>query len=124
MPSASQKHDQIFRGYATGVGNPVIYVGSKTGRDGIHGAVMASETFTKEAEEKETGGPGRRPVSRRSSFLEACLELFKTGVVVGIQDMGAAGLTSSSTEMAERAGTGIDDSHRSRAQKGGRNDSL
>ncbi len=101
------KKEEIFRGYATGVGNPVIYVGSKTGRDGIHGAVMASETFTKEAEEKRPAVQVGDPFTEKL-LLEACLELFKTGVVVGIQDMGAAGLTSSSTEMAERAGTGLD----------------
>lgn len=100
------KSNEIFRGYAEGVGNPVIYVGSKTGRDGIHGAVMASETFTKEAEEKRPAVQVGDPFTEKL-LLEACLELFKTGVVVGIQDMGAAGLTSSSTEMAERAGTGI-----------------
>jgi phosphoribosylformylglycinamidine synthase len=100
------KANEIFRGYAEGVGNPVIYVGSKTGRDGIHGAVMASETFTKEAEEKRPAVQVGDPFTEKL-LLEACLELFKTGVVVGIQDMGAAGLTSSSTEMAERAGTGI-----------------
>jgi len=100
------KNDEIFRGYAKGSGNPVIYVGSKTGRDGIHGAVMASETFTKEAEEKRPAVQVGDPFTEKL-LLEACLELFKTGVVVGIQDMGAAGLTSSSTEMAERAGTGI-----------------
>lgn len=99
--------ENIFRGYAKGVGNPVIYVGSKTGRDGIHGAVMASETFTKEAEQKRPAVQVGDPLTEKL-LLEACLELFKTGVVVGIQDMGAAGLTSSSTEMAERAGTGID----------------
>ena len=100
------RSQEIFRGYAKGVGNPVIYVGSKTGRDGIHGAVMASETFTKEAEEKRPAVQVGDPFTEKL-LLEACLELFKTGVVVGIQDMGAAGLTSSSTEMAERAGTGI-----------------
>jgi len=100
------KTDGIFRGFAEGVGNPVIYVGSKTGRDGIHGAVMASETFTKEAEEKRPAVQVGDPFTEKL-LLEACLELFKTDAVVGIQDMGAAGLTSSSTEMAERAGTGI-----------------
>jgi phosphoribosylformylglycinamidine synthase len=100
------KRDEILRGYAKGVGNPVIYVGSKTGRDGIHGAVMASETFTKEAEEKRPAVQVGDPFTEKL-LLEACLELFKTGVVVGIQDMGAAGLTSSSVEMAGRAGTGI-----------------
>jgi len=102
----TMKRTEIFRGYAKGVGNPVIYVGSKTGRDGIHGAVMASETFTKEAEEKRPAVQVGDPFTEKL-LLEACLELFKTGTVVGIQDMGAAGLTSSSTEMAERAGTGI-----------------
>jgi phosphoribosylformylglycinamidine synthase subunit PurL len=100
------KKDKIFRGAAKGVGNPVIYVGSKTGRDGIHGAVMASETFTKEAEEKRPTVQVGDPFTEKL-LLEACLELFKTGIVIGIQDMGAAGLTSSSTEMASRAGTGI-----------------
>ncbi|MFQ5788304.1 MAG: phosphoribosylformylglycinamidine synthase subunit PurL, partial [Thermodesulfobacteriota bacterium] len=100
------KKNEIFRGLAKGVGNPVIYVGSKTGRDGIHGAVMASETFTKEAEEKRPAVQVGDPFTEKL-LLEACLELFKTGIVVGIQDMGAAGLTSSSTEMANRSGTGI-----------------
>ncbi|MEE9193605.1 MAG: phosphoribosylformylglycinamidine synthase subunit PurL, partial [Thermodesulfobacteriota bacterium] len=95
------------RGYATGVGNPVLYVGSKTGRDGIHGAVMASETFTEESEEKRPSVQVGDPFTEKL-LLEACLELFKTDAVVGIQDMGAAGLTSSSTEMAERAETGLE----------------
>ncbi len=98
--------DKIFRGYAKGVGNSVVYVGSKTGRDGIQGAVMASETFTKESEGKRPAVQVGDPFAEKL-LLEACLELFKTGVVVGVQDMGAAGLTSSSTEMAERANTGI-----------------
>ncbi len=97
---------EIFKGHAKGVGNPVIYVGSKTGRDGIHGAVMASETFTREAEEKRPAVQVGDPFTEKL-LLEACLDLFKTGAVVGIQDMGAAGLTSSSVEMAGRAGTGI-----------------
>ncbi|HSG31519.1 MAG TPA: phosphoribosylformylglycinamidine synthase subunit PurL [Thermodesulfobacteriota bacterium] len=101
------KTTEIFRGYATGVGNPVFYVGSKTGRDGIHGAVMASETFTEESEEKRPAVQVGDPFTEKL-LLEACLELFKTDAVVGIQDMGAAGLTSSSTEMAERAETGIE----------------
>ena len=101
------KKDEIFRGYATGVGNPVLYVGSKTGRDGIHGAVMASETFTEESEEKRPAVQVGDPFTEKL-LLEACLELFKTDAVVGMQDMGAAGLTSSSTEMAERAKTGLE----------------
>jgi phosphoribosylformylglycinamidine synthase II len=100
------RRGEIFKGHAKGVGNPVIYVGSKTGRDGIHGAVMASETFTREAEEKRPAVQVGDPFTEKL-LLEACLELFKTGAVIGIQDMGAAGLTSSSVEMAGRAGTGI-----------------
>lgn len=101
------KKNKIFKGYAKGVGNPVIYVGSKTGRDGIQGAIMASDTFTKEAEEKRPAVQVGDPFTEKL-LLEACLELFNTDIVVGIQDMGAAGLTSSSTEMAERAGTGLE----------------
>ncbi|MCI0454027.1 MAG: phosphoribosylformylglycinamidine synthase subunit PurL [Candidatus Dadabacteria bacterium] len=100
------KRNEVFRGLASGAGNPVIYVGSKTGRDGIHGAVMASETFTNEAEGKRPAVQVGDPFTEKL-LLEACLELFKTGGVVGIQDMGAAGLTSSSVEMAGRGGTGI-----------------
>jgi phosphoribosylformylglycinamidine synthase len=100
------RKDRIFRGKASGVGNPIVYVGAKTGRDGIRGAVMASEAFSKESEEKRPAVQVGDPFTEKL-LLEACLELFKTGVVVGIQDMGAAGLTSSSTEMASRAGTGI-----------------
>src|SRR3972149_3734914 len=84
------KKNEIFKGHASGIGNPVIYVGSKTGREGIHGAVMASETFTREAEEKRPAVQVGDPFTEKL-LLEACLELFKTGVVVGIQDMGAAG---------------------------------
>ena len=101
------KEDNIFRGYASGEGNPVIYVGSKTGRDGIQGAIMASDTFTEETEEKRPAVQVGDPFTEKL-LLEACLELFKTDCVVGIQDMGAAGLTSSSTEMADRAGTGLE----------------
>jgi phosphoribosylformylglycinamidine synthase len=100
------RRSEIFRACASGIGNPVIYVGSKTGRDGIHGAVMASEAFTKEAEEKRPAVQVGDPFTEKL-LLEACLELFKTGIVVGVQDMGAAGLTSSSVEMAGRGGTGI-----------------
>jgi phosphoribosylformylglycinamidine synthase len=100
------RKNEIFKGQAKGIGNPVVYVGSKTGRDGIHGAVMASETFTRETQEKRPAVQVGDPFTEKL-LLEACLELFKTGIVVGIQDMGAAGLTSSSIEMAGRAGTGI-----------------
>ncbi|MDE0332157.1 MAG: phosphoribosylformylglycinamidine synthase subunit PurL [Nitrospinae bacterium] len=100
------RSDAIFRGTASGLGNPVIYVGAPTGRDGIHGASMASAGFDDSALEKrptvQVGDPFREKL-----LLEACLELMKCGAVVGIQDMGAAGLTSSSVEMAGRAGTGL-----------------
>ncbi|MCB9729192.1 MAG: phosphoribosylformylglycinamidine synthase subunit PurL [Deltaproteobacteria bacterium] len=99
--------DRIFRGYATGVGNPVIYVGAKTGRDGIHGATMASDTFDEGSEQKRPTVQVGDPFTEKL-LLEACLELFATDLVIGIQDMGAAGLTSSSFEMASRAGTGLD----------------
>jgi phosphoribosylformylglycinamidine synthase II len=99
--------DRIFRGYATGLGNPVIYVGAKTGRDGIHGATMASDTFDEGSEQKRPTVQVGDPFTEKL-LLEACLELFATDLVVGIQDMGAAGLTSSSFEMASRAGTGLE----------------
>jgi len=99
--------DRIFRGTAEGVGNPVIYFGSKTGRDGIHGATMASDAFDNESEQKrptvQVGDPFQEKL-----LLEACLELMANDLLVGIQDMGAAGLTSSSCEMASRAGNGIE----------------
>ncbi len=100
------RKDEIFLGVATGVGNPVFYVGAGTGRDGIHGATMASEQFEEGSEEKrptvQVGDPFREKL-----LIEACLELMQTGAIVGIQDMGAAGLTSSSVEMADRGGAGI-----------------
>ncbi len=96
----------IFKGEASGVGNPVIYVGSKTGRDGIHGATMASAEFDAESEEKRPTVQVGDPFTEKL-LLEACLELMQGDAIVGIQDMGAAGLTSSSFEMAGRAGTGI-----------------
>ena len=99
--------DKIFKGTASGVGNPVIYVGSKTGRDGIHGATMASAEFDEKTEEKRPTVQVGDPFTEKL-LLEACLELFQTDALVGIQDMGAAGLTSSSIEMAGRAGSGID----------------
>jgi phosphoribosylformylglycinamidine synthase len=98
--------EAIFLGRAAGPGNPVIYVGSKTGRDGIHGAKMASETFTEESEHKRPTVQVGDPFTEKL-LLEACLELFRTDACVGIQDMGAAGLTSSCFEMAGRAGTGV-----------------
>jgi phosphoribosylformylglycinamidine synthase subunit PurL len=100
--------DRIFRGRAEGAGNPVVYVGSKTGRDGIHGATMASEEFAgDETRQKKPTVQVGDPFTEKL-LLEACLELFETDAVVGIQDMGAAGLTSSAFEMAGRAGSGIE----------------
>src|SRR5215467_9437194 len=99
--------DRIFYGRATGVGNPILYIGAKTGRDGIHGATMASDEFSE-------GGPSQRPTVQvgdpfmEKLLIEACLEIFGEDLLEGIQDMGAAGLTSSSVEMASRAGNGLD----------------
>jgi phosphoribosylformylglycinamidine synthase II len=102
------RSDRIFLGRAEGVGNPVIYVGSKTGRDGIHGATMASEEFAgDETKQKRPTVQVGDPFTEKL-LMEACLELFETEAVVGIQDMGAAGLTSSSFEMAGRAGSGVE----------------
>ena len=101
------RRDQIFFGKATGIGNPVLYVGAKTGRDGIHGATMASAEFDQEALQKRPTVQVGDPFLEKL-LLEACLEAMRSGAVAGIQDMGAAGLTSSSCEMAARAGTGIE----------------
>lgn len=100
-------HDEIFYGKASGLGNPVIYVGAKTGRDGIHGASMASTEFTEESKQKRPNVQVGDPFMEKL-LLEACLEAMKTGAIVGIQDMGAAGLTSSTCEMGSRAGTGVE----------------
>jgi phosphoribosylformylglycinamidine synthase II len=99
--------DKIFKGTASGVGNPILYVGSKTGRDGIHGATMASAEFGEDSEHKRPTVQVGDPFTEKL-LLEACLELFQTDALVGIQDMGAAGLTSSSVEMASRAGSGVE----------------
>jgi phosphoribosylformylglycinamidine synthase len=101
------KADKIFKGTATGVGNPVLYVGAKTGRDGIHGATMASAEFGEGTEEKRPTVQVGDPFMEKL-LLEACLELMQSDCLIGIQDMGAAGLTSSSVEMASRAGSGIE----------------
>ncbi|HXG52969.1 MAG TPA: phosphoribosylformylglycinamidine synthase subunit PurL [candidate division Zixibacteria bacterium] len=101
------KKRRIFTGTARGSGNPVIYVGSKTGRDGIHGATMASEAFSEEKEQRRPTVQVGDPFTEKL-LLEACLELMETDCIVGIQDMGAAGLTSSSVEMAARGGSGIE----------------
>ena len=101
------RKDQIFFGKASGIGNPVLYVGAKTGRDGIHGATMASAEFDEEALEKRPTVQVGDPFLEKL-LLEACLEAMRSGAIEGIQDMGAAGLTSSSVEMAERAGNGLE----------------
>jgi phosphoribosylformylglycinamidine synthase subunit PurL len=110
--------DRIFYGRATGVGNAILYIGAKTGRDGIHGATMASDQFSERTPGQGERHPGQRPAMRMTMqvgdpfmgklLLEACLELFSADVLEGIQDMGAAGLTSSSVEMAGRANNGIE----------------
>jgi phosphoribosylformylglycinamidine synthase subunit PurL len=100
------KTDEIFYGRAEGIGNPVVYVGSKTGRDGLGGAVMASDSFTEANKSLRPTVQVGDPFAEKL-LLEACLELFKTDYIVGIQDMGAAGLTSSSFEMAGRSGSGM-----------------
>jgi len=107
--------DRIFYGRASGVGNSILYIGAKTGRDGIHGATMASDEF---AEAEGAGNGAKRPTMRATMqvgdpfmgklLLEACLQLFSEDVLEGIQDMGAAGLTSSSVEMAGRADNGVE----------------
>jgi phosphoribosylformylglycinamidine synthase II len=99
--------DKIFYSKAAGIGNPVIYVGAKTGRDGIHGATMASAEFTEDSEEKRPTVQVGDPFTEKL-LLEACLELMATDAIVAIQDMGAAGLTSSSVEMSSKGGLGIE----------------
>lgn len=99
--------DNIFYSAAAGIGNPVVYVGSKTGRDGIHGATMASAEFDDDSEEKRPTVQVGDPFTEKL-LLEACLELMATDAIVAIQDMGAAGLTSSSFEMADKGGVGIE----------------
>jgi phosphoribosylformylglycinamidine synthase subunit PurL len=107
MAIGLMKREDLIKGVAEGVGNPIMAVGAKTGRDGIHGATFASAELTDEAEAKrpmvQVGDP-----FKEKQLLEASLELIRSGHIVGIQDMGAAGLVSSSTEMAARAGTGVD----------------
>ncbi len=100
------KTGKIFYSAATGIGNPIVYVGSKTGRDGIHGATMASADFNEDSEEKRPTVQVGDPFTEKL-LIEACLELMATDAIVAIQDMGAAGLTSSSVEMASKGGAGI-----------------
>jgi len=101
------RRDQIFYARAAGVDNPVIYVGAKTGRDGIHGATMASEEFSEASEQKRPNVQVGDPFLEKL-LLEACVEAMQTGAVVGIQDMGAAGLTCSTCEMGARGGVGLE----------------
>src|SRR6266700_1222262 len=102
------KKEEIFLAKAKGIGNPVIYVGAKTGRDGIHGAsLLASAEFTEESQQKRPNVQVGDPFMEKL-LLEACLEAMRTGAIVGIQDMGAAGLTCSTCEMGSRAGTGVE----------------
>ena len=101
------RKDQIFYAKAAGAGNPVIYVGAKTGRDGIHGATMASEEFSETSEAKRPNVQVGDPFLEKL-LLEACLEAMQTGAIVGIQDMGAAGLTCSTCEMGARGGVGLE----------------
>ncbi|MGB7129771.1 MAG: phosphoribosylformylglycinamidine synthase subunit PurL [Candidatus Sulfotelmatobacter sp.] len=101
------RKDEIFYARAAGEGNPVIYVGAKTGRDGIHGATMASEEFSEASEAKRPNVQVGDPFLEKL-LLEACLEAMQTGAVIGIQDMGAAGLTCSTCEMGARGGVGVD----------------
>ena len=98
--------DKIFYAAATGIGAPVVYVGSKTGRDGIHGATMASAEFDDASEEKRPTVQVGDPFTEKL-LLEACQELMASDAIIAIQDMGAAGLTSSSVEMADKGGVGI-----------------
>jgi len=100
------KTDKIFYSAASGIGNPIVYVGSKTGRDGIHGATMASADFGEDADAKRPTVQVGDPFTEKL-LIEACLELMATDAIVAIQDMGAAGLTSSSVEMASKGGAGI-----------------
>ena len=101
------EQDKIFYSAASGIGNPIVYVGSKTGRDGIHGATMASADFDEDSEEKRPTVQVGDPFTEKL-LIEACLELMASDAIVAIQDMGAAGLTSSSVEMASKGGVGIE----------------
>ena len=101
------KKDKIFYSAAAGIGNPVVYVGSKTGRDGIHGATMASAEFDEDSEDKKPTVQVGDPFTEKL-LLEACLELMKEEAIIAIQDMGAAGLTSSSIEMASKGDVGLE----------------
>src|SRR5204863_165559 len=100
-------HDDIIKGVASGAGNAVYYVGAKTGRDGIHGATMASAEFDEKSAEKRPAVQVGDPFMEKL-LLEACLEVMKSDALIGIQDMGAAGLTCSTSEMGSRGGAGVE----------------
>ncbi len=100
--------DKIFLSEAKGVGMPVVYLGAKTGRDGVGGATMASAEFDEDSEEKRPNRSGGRPLQRKKRLMEATLELMQTGAVIAIQDMGAAGLTCSAVEMGAKGNLGVD----------------
>ena len=121
--SGSIRTDRIFYSAASGAGNPVVYVGSKTGRDGIHGATMASEEFGEQTEEKRPTVQVGDPFAEKL-LLEACLELMEEDAILAIQDMGAAGLTSSSVEMAAKGGSRHRPRSRPRAAARGELDGL
>ena len=121
--SASRKASDIIKGVASGVGNPVYYVGAKTGRDGIHGATMASAEFDEKSAEKRPAVQVGDPFMEKL-LLEACLEVMQTDALVGIQDMGAAGLTCSTTEMGSRGGAGIEIDVVARAAARDRHDAV
>src|SRR6516225_8902450 len=101
------RHDEIVKGQASGMGNPVYYVGAKTGRDGIHGATMASAEFDEKSMEKRPAVQVGDPFMEKL-LLEACLEVMATDACVGVQDMGAAGLTCSTSETGSRGGVGVE----------------
>src|SRR5512146_3326269 len=107
MPVGIAEADRVFYAAAAGIGNPVLYVGAKTGRDGIHGATMASAEFSEDSEAKRPTVQVGDPFTEKL-LIEACLELMASDAIVAIQDMGAAGLTSSSVEMAGKGGLGVE----------------
>ena len=117
------RHDAIVKGAASGVGNPVYYVGAKTGRDGIHGATMASAEFDEKSAEKRPAVQVGDPFMEKL-LLEACLEVMETDACVGMQDMGAAGLTCATSETGSRGGVGHRDRRRARAAARNRHDAV
>ena len=121
--SGIAEKDKIFYAAASGVGMPIVYLGSKTGRDGIHGATMASAEFGEDAEDKRPTVQVGDPFSEKL-LLEACLEIMAKGCVIAIQDMGAAGLTCSAVEMGAKGDLGVDARSRQGAVPRGRHERL